>query len=158
MDSINKSKKAWYKRVWVWIVMVLVLLAIAGAAGGGKQQASQPAKSDKSTTSAQAAGQPAKVAALPQTLLDLNGSGTKQTQKFTAAGDWDLSWSYDCSAFGTQGNFQVYVYDDSGSPSIDNTGINQLGAKGSDVQHYHKGGTYYLTINSDCSWTVNVKG
>jgi hypothetical protein len=88
----------------------------------------------------------------------LQGSGTKQTQKFTAASDWDLEWSYDCSNFGQQGNFIVTVYDSDGTMSFDNTAVNQLGKSGSDVQHYHKGGTYYLSVNSECSWHIVAKG
>jgi hypothetical protein len=42
--------------------------------------------------------------------------------------------------------------------SLSNTGVNQLGKSGSDVNHYHTGGSFYLTINSECSWTVTVTG
>jgi hypothetical protein len=94
----------------------------------------------------------------PQTLLDLQGSGSKTTQKFTARGDWDLAWTYDCSSFGAQGNFVVMVYNGDGSMSFQNSALNQIGTKGSDVQHYHTGGTFYLDINSECSWSLKTTG
>ena len=36
--------------------------------------------------------------------------------------------------------------------------VNQLGKSGSDVEHYHNGGAYYLEMNSECKWHVTVKG
>lgn len=33
MDK-NNSKKAWYKKWWVWVIIVIVLIGIGGAAGG----------------------------------------------------------------------------------------------------------------------------
>jgi hypothetical protein len=91
-------------------------------------------------------------------LLDIDGNGTKTTEKFTTQDDWDLHYSYDCSAFGQQGNFQVYIYNGDGSLSFANSGVNQLGASGSDVDHYHTGGTLYLVVNSECRWHVQVSG
>jgi hypothetical protein len=32
-----------------------------------------------------------------------------QTPQFTEVGNWTLSWSYNCSAFGTTGNFGVEI-------------------------------------------------
>lgn len=92
-------------------------------------------------------------------LLDLAGSGTKSTQKFTAAGDWDLAWTYDCSKFsdGT-GNFAVFAYGDNNQMAVSINGVNQLGANGSSTEHYHAGGTFYFQILSECTWTVKVTG
>ena len=90
-------------------------------------------------------------------LLDVTGTGIKSTNKFTAAGDWDLTWSYDCSAFGSNGNFAVALY---GQNSNDVRGIlvNELGAKGNDVTHQHDAGTFFLQMNSECAWHVTVTG
>lgn len=143
-----------------FLITIGIIAGVGGAANSS--QSSHPAAADKQTivhsqSAKKAPSQPAP-APTPQILLDLSGSGTKQTQQFTAAGNWDLNWSYDCSNFGTQGNFGVTVYNKDGTPNFDNTPVNQLGASGSDVQHYYKGGTFYLDIESECSWTVTAKG
>lgn len=33
---MGQSKKAWYKRVWVWVIIVIVLIGVGGAMGGSK--------------------------------------------------------------------------------------------------------------------------
>jgi len=33
--------------------------------------------------------------------------------------DWTMDYSYDCSAFGSRGNFQVYIYNADGSIDYD---------------------------------------
>jgi hypothetical protein len=50
------------------------------------------------------------------------------------------------------------VYGADGSLSTSNAPVNQLGAKGADVEHYHSGGTFYLVVNSECSWHITAKG
>jgi len=98
--------------------------------------------------------------AQPQVLLTLDGSGSKTTQKFTTGGDdWDLNWTYDCSAYGGgTGNLIVNVYNGDGSFSFKNAGVNQLGKGGADVEHFHSGGTFYLVVGSECKWHIDVKG
>lgn len=156
-EEVPKVKKPIYKRWWVWVLGVVVLFIIIGASGGkSTPKQSVPAADDKTASTASQQSQQAPP--VPQTLLDLSGSGTKTTQKFTAAGDWDLAWSYDCSNFGYQGNFIVSVYNGDGTMSFTNSGINQLGKSGSDVDHYHQGGTFYLQVNSECKWKINIKG
>src|ERR1700694_1535848 len=84
------------------LIVLIVIIAIASNAGKNPTTTSSPAAGDNGTRPSAAAAAPTTV------LLDLTGSGTKTTQKFNAAGDWDLTWTYDCSAFGQQGNFQVF--------------------------------------------------
>lgn len=159
MDQENPKKK-FYKRWWFWVGAVVVLFIVIGASSGSKPGTSVPAPAESGSTVAaqEKKTAPAPVATEPQVLLDLKGSGSKTTQKFTAAGDWDLNWSYDCSNFGQNGNFQVFIYDGSGQMSFRNSPVNQLGASDSGVEHYHNGGTFYLTMNSVCSWKVQVQG
>jgi len=146
-----------------WILRLIVCLVFLGIAGGTgatnltQTQSHQSVPAAKDNTNSQPTATTPPIQA-PQTLLDLAGSGTKSTQKFTAASDWDLNWSYDCSNFGYKGNFQVYIYGGDGTMSLQNVGVNQLGNKDSGVEHYHSGGTFYLEVNSECDWTVNVKG
>jgi len=94
----------------------------------------------------------------PVTLLNISGNGSKSTQTFTTpSNSWQLHYTYDCSGFGYKGNFQVMVYTSDGSLS-NNAFVNELGHSGSDTEYYHTGGTYYLEINSECTWTVKVEG
>lgn len=183
MDTEVKPKKKFYKRWWFWVGAVLVLFVIIGMSGNSTPSTSVPApvesggtvsaqtqaapeqKSVPAPTESQPApapsqpvSKPAPAPAAMQTLLDISGSGSKTTESFTAAGAWNLIWSYDCSNFGSKGNFQVFIYDGNGNMSFDNSGVNQLGASGSDTDYYHVGGTYYLEVNSECSWHVTVKG
>ena len=94
-------------------------------------------------------------ASSPRTLLASSGSGSKSTQIVTVPSEWSLEWSYDCSNFGPQGNFQVFVYNSNGSPAEAN-GLNQLGAGGADTEYYHQGGNLYFVIRSECRWTIKV--
>ncbi len=86
-------------------------------------------------------------------LLKVAGSGAYSSRTFMAPPSWRLAWSYDCSSFGAQGNFQVYIYQN-GVLSDSDIGANALGPKGSAVNYYHSGGRIYLEINSECSWHV----
>lgn len=129
---------------------IIVLLGVCSALLGGPSEdgTSTPAEPDQAPPAAPAANEPA----APVVLLELSGSGTKTTQKFTANGDWDLEWSYDCSSFGQAGNFQVFP-DGPGFLAP----VNQLDTQGSGVEHYHSGGEYFLTVNSVCNkWTIKA--
>jgi hypothetical protein len=88
--------------------------------------------------------------------MSISGSGSKSTQTFTVNDSWQMQWSYDCSSTGGQGNFQVFIFTGAGAMSEDNEGVNQLGASGSDTEYYHTGGSYYLEVNSECSWNIKV--
>lgn len=140
-----------------FITLIGASLALAGCASDSSG-ASTPAAPDKSPAKAAAPATKAPAAKAPVVLLDLTGTGTKQTQKFTAGGDWDLNWTYDCTSFGYAGNFIVMVYNGDGTLSFENTSVNQTGKKGADVQHYHKSGQYYLSILSECNYTIHTTG
>jgi hypothetical protein len=134
---------------------LIVLLIIIGIAANGSHGTSTPAPSpSNSATNQPSAAQSSPVAAT--VLLDKTGSGINKTPDFTAAGDWEIDWSYDCSNFGQNGNFAITVFNSDGS--LADVAANQLGAKGSDVANEHQGGTFYLQMNSECDWHVIVKG
>lgn len=87
-------------------------------------------------------------------LLTINGNGIQRSAKFTTGGDWRIDWTYDCSKFGTQGNFIVTVKGDDFDIAV-----NELGARGSGSAPQYTGpGTFYLEMNSECSWTARVFG
>ena len=135
---------------------LLALLAISLVACGESPNSSQT--------------QTPTVAASPQVLLDVHGAGDKSTEKFTASGDWDLKWSYDCTSgltrdgaipSGYHCSFIVHIKQSDGQTSLVNQGVSQLGVKDQSVEHYHTGGTFYLEVQvccSDNSWSITVTG
>ncbi|WP_261562659.1 hypothetical protein [Frankia tisae] len=144
------------------IIPALTLAAAAALAGcntssGGGTAAGAGGAADSTAASAPAAQAPAITAAAPAALLQEQGSGTKNTAQFTTGGAWTLDWSYDCSAFGGQGNFVVMVNKDSGD-KLTTDNVNQLGAKGTSTEHFYDKGTFHLQIISECAWTVAAKG
>lgn len=96
-------------------------------------------------------------AAQPTVLLDLSGNGAQQTQPFTTTGDWTVTYTYDCSDYGSAGNFQFDVDNTDGSTNNDN-GANELATSGGATDYYYDAGQHYLSINSECDWHVTVKG
>jgi len=60
MDRNNKPKKAWYKRVWVWIGIIVVIGIIASAAGGSKDTPASTNNSPTTTSEAPQETKPAK--------------------------------------------------------------------------------------------------
>ena len=142
-------------------IVIVVALAIVAGVQMPKLRAGESAPATAGTAPAAETG--SDQAAATQTtvqakiLLDIDGNGTKTTEKFTTQGDdWDLSYTYDCSKFGYEGNFMVDVKGGDGSPT--EMMVNQMGKKAGDTDHYHTGGTFYLEVNSECHWHITVKG
>jgi len=152
---------------WFAAILVAVTLAACGSSssssgGGGSTTTTAPAGSSSTVATTATT----KAAAGP--IFTQNGSGTATTATFKVPNSWDLAWSYDCSGFpGGTGNFITTNYDLTGSAGgdaasggnidFDNQGINQLGASGSGVEHYHSGGnTKYIKVVSLCGWTLTV--
>lgn len=143
-------------------VFVIVLIA-AAVAGGGHSGNAANAGTDNSgdntpaapATGAAAAAAPATTAAPVKTsVLQISGSGIKNTKSFTTGPDWSIKYSFDCANFGNQGNFAVSVYT---ADELSDVPVNALAEKGSDTTYEHgDSGTQYLAINSECSWTVTV--
>jgi hypothetical protein len=184
MDTQQKVSGKFYTKRWFSTVVVVVVIFIAigmisnsyngmqSAASSAKNSADQSLKVLESTSSDAQATSPQSVKKTVTTsvpapapaphqavvLLQLKGSGTKSTQTFTAPSNWTLDYTYDCSSFSSgRGNFQVYIFNVDGSMSPA-SGVNQLGSTGSDTEYYHQGGSLYLEVNSECSWTVTAKG
>jgi hypothetical protein len=91
-----------------------------------------------------------------QVLLNVSGSGSYTTARFTVGGngDWDIQWSYSSGNSGGQVNFQIFG-DGGSDPNVADP--DQLGTGGSGVVHvYNDAGTHYLVVNSEGDWTVKV--
>lgn len=168
-DAVQPTRKGWVRRhkILTALGVIVVLIVIGAVAGGGSNKkapaasvaATSPNPQPSTPTAATQSAVPASVAPVavaPKTLLDVTGDGIKQTPNFTAADQWTINYSYDCTAFGSKGNFQIYIYNSDGSPS--DIAANALDMKGEDVTTEHGGGTFYLQINSECSWHVAVTG
>lgn len=164
-EQNDKAVKGPLKTIVGLIAFIVIMGGLLGIAlqmsGSGASSSNNQSSSSAGDSSASAAASKPSpnTPRQPVVLLDLTGSGTKQTQKFTTASDWTLQWSYDCTAaLGAQGNFIVTVYNADGSADYGDTDVNQLGTSGSDIQYYYDSGTHYLSINSECSWRVTAKG
>jgi hypothetical protein len=133
------------------VVGVLLLAACSGTSG------SVPAPPDR--TPASAAATPAHTAKPPQTLLDLTGSGAKETQIFTAGGSWDLTWSdHDASGLGDEFSVAAYNADTNQVVLVPVQVSLPAGATKNDVSHMHEPGRYYLSVNGTGDWHITVTG
>ncbi|HEX3514572.1 MAG TPA: hypothetical protein VHT26_11295 [Trebonia sp.] len=88
------------------------------------------------------------------TVATFSGSGIENTAKFTVTDTWKLDYSFDCSSFGTSGNF---IVNEDGGSDFSGVTVNELGTgKSGSTYAYGDAGAHYLEINSECSWNVTV--
>ena len=141
---------------WIGGCVVLIVVGFIGLAIIGALLNSSSSGTRTRTGSGNRPQPPQHRAVGAATVLNVRGSGTKSTKTFTVGDEWDLGWSYNCSGFsdGT-GNFIVSIERKGGGVSTQ-VGVNQLGANGDSTEHYHDGGTFFLEINSECTWAVKV--
>jgi hypothetical protein len=132
--------------------MVVAAVFSACEVPGTSTDQSSPAAANKG--SANPARSASSAPAAPQVLLDVSGDTQKTTQKFTAGGDWDLEWHFDCA--GEASNLSITSY--KGDGSYDDLLLNVVKAKSDDVTHQHQAGTFYLVVDSSCPWHVIVRG
>jgi hypothetical protein len=92
----------------------------------------------------------------PTVLLDQSGSGIASTNSFTTSSKWSITYTFDCSSFDSQGNFQIYINNTDGSYNTD-AGANDLALNGGNTDYYYDSGQHYLQVNSECDWHVTVK-
>ena len=148
------------RNTWLRMLVIAGTVVIVATVGGCKKDGSS-ASSSTSTTAAAATPTTTPrttTTAASAVLYQQSGSGTASTPNFTTPTNWSIDWTYDCSAFGSQGNFAVEV-EQAGTgtmASIADLPITQLGASGSGVQSYHYGGKLYLSVDSECAWTIKA--
>jgi hypothetical protein len=95
-------------------------------------------------------------------LFTFSGSGIRNSASFTVnSSAVTARYSYNCSAFGSSGNFIADLV--SGSPSSesydDQSIANELGSGGSQtttVYPQDQGSSYHLEVNSECSWSITL--
>ena len=90
-------------------------------------------------------------------LVDISGSGSHQSNTFTAPKKWDVIWQAQADP-NTSGSFiAINVYDPDGNPVASTISANiDPGATKSDVVHMHHTGTVYLEIQAEGSWHVKA--
>ena len=138
------------------LIVIVSIAAANGNKGSSNNTANTAADNSPAAVVSVAADSPTPPPA-PTVLLDKSGSGSNKTAIFTAPSEWSILYDYDCTNFGSQGNFQVYVYD--GQSELKDLPVNALSDKGTDTVFEHNlSGPYYLEINSECKWHVVVKG
>lgn len=93
-------------------------------------------------------------------ILDLSGTGTQSTALFSVTADWDVAYTFDCSAASQPtGSFIVRPFTADNAAPSNNQPIEQSGPALTGVQHYHVGGSFYLQIESTpgCGWRLQVR-
>lgn len=115
--------------------------------------AAATSQTDAATPTPATATPPPTAPPAPRVLLDLSGSGIKNSVEFDAPDHWKLAYNFDCSSFGSRGNFAVYVWE--GSAPVD-VPVNELDAKGQSTTDVYHGGKVHLQMNSECSWHVTA--
>jgi len=128
-----------------------------GPAGTTGQAGPRGAKGDKGDQGAAGPQGRTGKAYEPSTLLEISGSGIKKSVTFTTGGSWSLEYAYDCSRWGSTGNFMVDLYD-AGSGDLDDVLVNELDTGGTDSTPVYSSGTHWLEVDSECDWTVRVVG
>ena len=162
-------KKKSRKRLWIIIgVVVLALIIISaigsalGSAGGSSNTAqstptAQPTQAQPTQAPTQA--QPTQAPLTWKTTHTFSGNGSKKTEIFTVPSDWKIIWKCDPNSFyGGSYNVIVGVTGSDGSP-VDPAAINTICKAGNtgDSTEEHQGGSVYLDINSEGSWTIQVQ-
>lgn len=158
------TARPWYKKKrFIGPAAFVAIIVIASAAGAGgnsdnsKNNADTPVATPHTgdanpTQSTKPKHKPAKK---PNTvLLRTSGNGANSTAKFKAGSDWDIAYTFDCSAANGVDVFQLYIYN--GDGDLTGVGANSQARKGSEVTHQHDSGTHYLQVNTACKWTLKV--
>ncbi len=96
----------------------------------------------------------------PKVVLQLSGSGGKQTDVFHVGNTWDIAWT--CQFPNDPiGNVPLYITPYSKDGTLDFGGeisANCNGTSSGDKSTNHTSGDYYLNINTggDVNWTITV--
>jgi hypothetical protein len=150
-------RKPWIARHKVLTGLIafgcLIVIIIAANAGGSSSSSSAGSTATQAAAPSSAPGTtaPPPPSFTPHTVATYSGSGIENTPKFTVTASWKLAYSFDCSNFGTSGNFQVF--EDGGFNILTN---DLAASKSASTMQYSDAGTHYLQINSECSWTVKI--
>ncbi len=151
------------------VVLIVVIANVAG--GGGKSPGSSttpPAAAAKAPQSAPPSAAPSSAASTSPAAaavdFTFSGSGIENSAPFNVgSGPLTVSYTYNCSSFGSSGNFIAdLLYGNQSSLNSDDEPIaNDLSTGGSQsttVYPQYPGKDYYVSVNSECSWSITVTG
>jgi hypothetical protein len=141
------------RRVVALAISLFACTLLGACAQGG---VAAPAKPERTPTAA-----PTPTATLGPApglvLLDISGSGSHQSNKFTAIGSWDISWQAQADPNTTGSFIAINIYDPEGNPVAATINANlDAGATKSDVVHMHYAGTVYLDISAVSTWHIKA--
>ncbi len=87
------------------------------------------------------------------TVFETLGTGSRVTLPFSASGTWALTYSYDCSQQrGVNPSFSLRIAD----APIYVAPIERSDRRATDTVYVHQSGTFYLQIDTPCSWRVRA--
>jgi hypothetical protein len=98
--------------------------------------------------------------ATPVVLQTLSGSGIQNGPQFTvpsSANGWTIAWSYNCSSFGSSGDFIITVAGFGAAADTTDVGVAELGTGQSGTSYNYDTGTFQLQVKSECNWNYTVK-
>lgn len=134
--------------------MIVIALLLAGCSGTTHPKAAGGA----TTTSPAAVTTVAPTTTVPQlpVIWSQAGSGDATTAAVTVpTTEWQLVWSFDCSALARGGYVYVSAYTQ-GSALVQEMDQEGKGTH-SGVATYHDGpGSYYFEVDANCPWKIQV--
>lgn len=158
------------RRAWPWVllsvsvVMIVMFGGCIALVGTAVDDVSEPTTSATDKPAKPAGDEPTTVepseeqttqAAKKHKVLKVDGAGIKTTRKFDVTADQaKVRYRFDCSSFGYEGNFQIYLHD--GDGVLVDILTNELATKGKGSTFIVGAGTYRLKMNSQCDWNVKV--
>ena len=96
-------------------------------------------------------------------IMDIdNNLHINPTGSFSVDRSWDLKYSYDCSAQKSQGltgadRVTVIVFNsDDDTYNAEHGRVTVRGTRGAETLHFKRGGTFYVQMDTVCSWRVVV--
>lgn len=101
---MEKTKKPFYKKWWVWVIGVFILLVISGSSGDSTNYSSDQEKNNQDSSS-----QEERKGKEYQEVFKFTGNGQKKSEPFLIQGD-RFKISYDCSGDPAMTYCGAFVY------------------------------------------------
>ena len=151
----KKSKTKLYIGIIVGALVLCGVIAMATSKGGSTTTTPSSPGNSNGTNQQQPTAKPQTW----QTTHTYTGSGIKKTESFTVGNDWKLQWSCDPTSFGGSSYNVIIGVNGSDGSTVDPAAINDMCKSGntSGETEERTGGSIYLDVNSEGSWTINVQ-